>query len=91
MIKLCVKKLTVTASLPVRGSDGAAGYDISASEACVVPARGKALVSTGLSMAIPQGCYGRISPRSGLSWKNSIDVGGGVIDELVARTKLTEC
>lgn len=27
------------------------------------------------------GCYGRIAPRSGLAWKNHIDVGAGVIDE----------
>lgn len=26
------------------------------------------------------GCYGRVAPRSGLAWKNHIDVGAGVID-----------
>lgn len=26
------------------------------------------------------GTYGRLAPRSGLAWKNSIDVGAGVID-----------
>eukprot|EP01084_Bolivina_argentea_P049645 91302_1 len=31
-------------------------------------------------MAIPLGCYGRISPRSGLAWKHHIDIGAGVID-----------
>lgn len=31
-------------------------------------------------MAIPEGCYGRIAPRSGLAVKHSIDVGAGVID-----------
>ena len=46
----------------------------------VVPARGKALVSTGLAMAIPYGNYGRIAPRSGLAAKHMIDVGAGVID-----------
>lgn len=30
---------------------------------------------------ISSGCYGRIAPRSGLAWKNHIDVGAGVIDE----------
>jgi len=29
---------------------------------------------------IPEGCYGRIAPRSGLASKNFIDVGAGVID-----------
>ena len=42
--------------------------------------RGQALVSTGIAMAIPVGCYGRIAPRSGLAVKSSIDVGAGVID-----------
>ena len=31
-------------------------------------------------MAIPDGNYGRIAPRSGLAAKNMIDVGAGVID-----------
>jgi dUTPase len=32
----------------------------------VIPARGKALVDTQLSIAVPLGTYGRIAPRSGL-------------------------
>lgn len=32
----------------------------------VVPARGKALISTGLCIAVPEGTYGRVAPRSGL-------------------------
>ncbi len=42
--------------------------------------RGSALVSTGIALAIPSGCYGRIAPRSGLAVRSSIDVGAGVID-----------
>ena len=38
------------------------------------------LVSTGISVEIPQGFYGRIAPRSGLACKNGIDVMAGVID-----------
>jgi deoxyuridine 5'-triphosphate nucleotidohydrolase len=45
-----------------------------------VPARGKALVDTQLSIAVPEGTYGRIAPRSGLAAKHSIDTGAGVID-----------
>lgn len=54
---------------------------MSSIEEKVIPAHGKALVSTGLSFKIPEGNYGRIAPRSGLAWKNFIDVGAGVIDE----------
>lgn len=45
-----------------------------------MPARGKALVDTQLSIAVPEGTYGRIAPRSGLAAKHSIDTGAGVID-----------
>lgn len=47
----------------------------------VVPARGKALVKTDIQIEVPVGTYGRVAPRSGLAWKNFIDVGAGVIDQ----------
>ena len=77
---LQVKKLVEKAILPSKGSQYAAGYDLHAIHEGKVPARGKALVGTGLAFGIPEGNYGRIAPRSGLAAKNSIDVGAGVID-----------
>ncbi|KUJ22573.1 putative Deoxyuridine 5'-triphosphate nucleotidohydrolase [Mollisia scopiformis] len=77
---LLIKKLSEKAKLPTRGSAFAAGYDIYASKDTVVPARGKVLVDTDLSMAVPDGTYGRIAPRSGLASKHMIDTGAGVID-----------
>ena len=77
---LRVKRLSEFAVVPVRGSEGAAGYALSAAYDATVPARGKALVKTDLSIAIPDETYARVAPRSGLAWKNSIDVGAGVID-----------
>jgi dUTP pyrophosphatase len=53
---------------------------LSSSKDSVVPARGKALIPTDLSISIPDGTYARIAPRSGLAWKHSIDTGAGVID-----------
>eukprot|EP00951_Prasinocladus_malaysianus_P024173 scaffold207938_cov39-Prasinocladus_malaysianus.AAC.1 len=47
----------------------------------MVPARGKAMIKTGISIAIPPGTYARVAPRSGLAWKHSIDTGAGVVDE----------
>ena len=41
---------------------------------------GKVLVKTGLSLAMPSRCYGRIAPQSGLALKKFIDVGAGVVD-----------
>jgi dUTP pyrophosphatase len=78
---LLVKKISQFATLPLRGSTGAAGYDISSAYDYIVPARGKAMCLTDIVMVIPHGHYGRVAPRSGLTWKHSIDVGAGVIDE----------
>ncbi|GAA6018419.1 hypothetical protein JCM10207_000888 [Rhodosporidiobolus poonsookiae] len=75
-----VQRLVETAKLPVRGSALAAGYDLSSAEDKVVPAQGKALISTGLAIAVPEGTYGRVAPRSGLASKHMIDTGAGVID-----------
>ena len=52
---LQVKKLSEKGRLPTRGSAFAAGYDIYAARDTTIPARGKALVDTDLSMAIPEG------------------------------------
>lgn len=52
---LLIKKLSEKAKLPTRGSAFAAGYDIYASKDTVVPARGKVLVDTDISMAVPDG------------------------------------
>ncbi|EMR82454.1 putative deoxyuridine 5 -triphosphate nucleotidohydrolase protein [Botrytis cinerea BcDW1] len=77
---LLIKKLSPRARLPTRGSAFAAGYDIYAAKETVVPAKGKVLVDTDISMAVPDGTYGRIAPRSGLASKHMIDTGAGVID-----------
>ena len=69
-----------SAAIPKRATEDAAGYDLASAEETVVPAKGKTVVKTGISIAIPEGCYGRIAPRSGLAVKNFIDVGAGVID-----------
>jgi deoxyuridine 5'-triphosphate nucleotidohydrolase len=77
---LQIKLLSSTAKAPTRGSAHAAGYDLYASKATTVPARGKVLVDTDISIAVPASTYGRVAPRSGLASKHSIDVGAGVID-----------
>lgn len=76
-----IKLLTPTAKAPVRGSEYAAGFDLSADEDMLVPARKRRIISTGVSAMLPQNCFGRIAPRSGLALKHGIDVLAGVIDE----------
>ncbi|KAL1936735.1 hypothetical protein VTP01DRAFT_869 [Rhizomucor pusillus] len=78
--QLLVKRLCNEAKLPTRGSAAAAGYDLYSSADVVIPAQGKVIVPTGLSIAIPEGCYGRVAPRSGLAAKHFLDTGAGVID-----------
>lgn len=68
---------------PIRGSDNAAGYDVHAylpNENMTIPARGKGMVPTGLHFAFDNKFYIRVAPRSGLAWKNGIDIGAGVLD-----------
>lgn len=79
-MSLLIKKLSPSAVIPSRASSGSAGYDLSASHDAIVCSRGKELIRTDIAIAIPEGYYGRVAPRSGLALKNSIDVGAGVID-----------
>jgi dUTP pyrophosphatase len=80
LMLLRVKRLSENATLPILGSPLAAGYDLSSAVDTIVPGNGKALVPTDLAIALPEGVYGRVAPRSGLAWKKHIDVGAGVID-----------
>ncbi|CAL9730094.1 deoxyuridine 5'-triphosphate nucleotidohydrolase [Monosporozyma unispora] len=68
------------ATVPTKGSSTAAGYDIYASQPCVIPAQGQGLVATDISFTVPVGTYGRIAPRSGLAVKHGIQTGAGVVD-----------
>ncbi|KAG1753743.1 dUTPase-like protein [Suillus paluster] len=78
--QLLIKRLSDKARIPTRGSSLAAGYDLYSAEKKVIPAHGKALIDTQLSLAVPVGTYGRVAPRSGLASKFMIDTGAGVID-----------
>ena len=57
-----------------------AGWDLYASEACVIPPKERRVIKTGISLAIPEGYVGLIWPRSGLAVKKGVDVLAGVVD-----------
>lgn len=57
-----------------------AGLDIKAIYNMLVPAHGDAIIQTGIRVQIHRGYVGIIKSRSGLSIKNKIEVGAGVID-----------
>jgi len=73
-------KMASNARLPSRGSRLWAGHDLYALEDMLIPAQRQRLVRTGIAIGIPQGTYARIVPRSSLAYKESIGIGGGVID-----------
>ena len=77
---LSFKKLHSDAILPERGSPCAAGLDLSSIDVVRLSPNERALVRTGLAVAIPEGFYGRLAPRSGLATRQGIDVLAGVID-----------
>jgi dUTP pyrophosphatase len=75
-----IKFLHSDARLPTLGSDGAAGFDLYSVDNIEILPNSRKLVSTGISIKLPVGVYGRVAPRSGLAVKNGIHVGAGVID-----------
>ena len=75
-----VKRLVNHAKLLVRGSTGAAGYDLHTEEKCIIPANPRDVVKTGIAIEIPEDLYAKIAPKSGLSVKKSIDIGARVVD-----------
>ena len=81
MNTLQIKKLNDLAIIPFKGSPYSAGYDLCSIEDYTLMPMERKLFKTGLSVAIPSGMYGRIAPRSGLAFKDGIDVLAGVIDE----------
>ena len=69
--------------LPAYAHDGDAGLDLYAREdALLAPGGGRALVPTGISIAVPMGHGGFVLPRSGLALRHGIGVvnGPGLID-----------
>lgn len=73
-------KLRGNAILPIRHHLYDAGADLSSCEYKVVKARSRECVDTGIAVVMPQDCYARIAPRSGLAFKFGIDVFAGVVD-----------
>jgi len=82
MIKLAIRRLREEATLPDRAYDGDAGLDLAACERLELGPGERAVVSTGLAVAIPEGYAGFVQPRSGLAARQGISVvnAPGLID-----------
>nr|XP_033785820.1 probable deoxyuridine 5'-triphosphate nucleotidohydrolase [Geotrypetes seraphini] len=72
--------LSPKAKLPARTTPGSVGWDLSSIQEIKVPKEGRKVVDTGLVVALPGECYGRIAPRSGLALRHGIHIGAGVVD-----------
>jgi dUTP pyrophosphatase len=80
--ELPVKRLHAEATLPARAYEGDAGLDLSACERVELGPGERAVVSTGLAVAIPEGHAGLVLPRSGLAVRHGIGIvnAPGLID-----------
>ena len=74
MIELPVRRLRDDAVLPSQAYPGDAGLDLAACEECEVGPGQRAVVSTGLAVAIPEGYAGFVLPRSGLARRHGITI-----------------
>jgi dUTP pyrophosphatase len=76
MTKILIKKLFKKIVLPKYETDGSSGMDLAAciNETIIIQPNNKAIIPTGISLAIPKGFEIQIRPRSGLAAKNSLTV-----------------
>ena len=74
MSELPLVRVAEQAIVPARAYDGDAGLDLAASERVELPPGERAVVGTGIAVAIPAGHAGFIQPRSGLAAKHGISV-----------------
>lgn len=81
-MEIRIKLLSSDGKTPTQGNLFDAGYDLYAAESAQLSPQTRVLVKTDISIAIPEGFYGRIAPRSGLAYKSGIDILAGVIDSL---------
>jgi dUTP pyrophosphatase len=72
--ELPLVRVAEQAIVPARAYDGDAGLDLAASERVELPPGERAVVGTGIAVAIPAGHAGFIQPRSGLAAKHGISV-----------------
>lgn len=81
-MKIPAQRLDPAVPLPERAHPGDAGVDLTARERVVLSPGERALVPTGLAVAIPEGYAGLVAPRSGSAIRHGISAvnAPGVID-----------
>jgi len=74
LIELPITRLRQDAVVPERAYAGDAGVDLAACERVELAPGERALVGTGLAVAIPEGYAGFVQPRSGLAARHGLSV-----------------
>ena len=69
---LQVAKLSKYATIPSRGSAESAGFDLYSAYEYTVPPYGNTTIFTDWQIKLPEGCYGRVAPRSALEFQENI-------------------
>jgi dUTP pyrophosphatase len=74
--------LRAGAVIPARAYAGDAGLDLAACERVELAPGSRALVPTGLAVAIPEGYMGLVTPRSGLATRHGLSIvnAPGIVD-----------
>src|SRR5918911_388768 len=81
-LKVPFRQLRPEATAPIRAYAGDAGYDLAAAEGVVLAPGMRAMVGTGIAIAVPEGFAGLVLPRSGLATRFGISLvnAPGLID-----------
>jgi dUTP pyrophosphatase len=81
-INIAIKLLDQDMPVPAYAHDGDAGCDLMSAKDLVLKPGERAMVPTGIAIAIPEGFAGFVQPRSGLAAKHGIGIvnGPGLID-----------
>jgi dUTP pyrophosphatase len=74
LIELAFRRLRPDAVLPQRAYEGDAGLDLVACERVELAPGERAVVGTGIAVAIPEGHAGFVQPRSGLAARHGISI-----------------
>ena len=76
-----VQRLSDSAIVPKKESEGSARYNIFDNQDVVIPSNGRrAKIHMGIAIACPRGTRMRIAPRSEITLRNGIDIGAGVVN-----------
>ena len=74
VLRLPFRRLLPEARVPDRAYTGDAGYDLAAAEDAVLAPGERAVVRTGIAVAVPDGYAGLVLPRSGLAARHGISL-----------------